>query len=33
MRAYVGHLEYAGLRRFVAEDVLRVDAFQDLVRG
>ena len=33
MRAYVGHVEYAGLRRFVAEDVLPVDVLQHLIRG
>jgi hypothetical protein len=32
MRAYVGHVEYAGLRSFVAEDVLPGDVLRDLVR-
>jgi hypothetical protein len=33
MRAYVGHVESAGLRRFVAEDVLPGEVLRDLVRG
>ena len=33
MRAYVGQVGYAGLRRFVAEDALPDVAVQDLVRG
>ena len=32
MRAYVGHVGYAGLRRLVAEDVLPGAVLQELVR-
>jgi hypothetical protein len=33
MRAHAGYVEYAGLRRFVAEDVLPGDVLRDLVRA
>ena len=32
MKTYVGHVGYAGLRRFIAEDALPGDVLRELVR-